>query len=54
MLILRSQQKRLRKEFILQLDGYKNYWGYKVEEPLIAITDLEIEVEQIEHLGKKE
>ncbi|MGY0701793.1 single-stranded-DNA-specific exonuclease RecJ [Bacillus subtilis] len=45
--------KRLRKEFILKLAGYKDFWGYKVEEPLIAITDLEIDVEQIEHLGKK-
>ncbi|MEH7714262.1 single-stranded-DNA-specific exonuclease RecJ [Bacillus velezensis] len=45
--------KQLRKEFILQLDGYKDFWGYKVEEPLIAITELEIDIEQIEHIGKK-
>ncbi|ATO28939.1 single-stranded-DNA-specific exonuclease RecJ [Bacillus atrophaeus] len=45
--------KQLRKEFVIQLNSYKDYWGYKVEEPLIAITDLEIDADQIEHLGKK-
>ncbi|MED4817617.1 single-stranded-DNA-specific exonuclease RecJ [Bacillus atrophaeus] len=45
--------EQLRKEFVLQLDSYKDYWGYKVEEPFIAITDLKIDSDQIEHLGKK-
>ncbi|AME08511.1 single-stranded-DNA-specific exonuclease RecJ [Bacillus sp. SDLI1] len=44
---------QLRKEFLIKLYSYKDFWGYKVEEPLIAITELEIDIEQIEHLGKK-
>ncbi|MFP2985337.1 single-stranded-DNA-specific exonuclease RecJ [Bacillus velezensis] len=44
---------QLRKEFLIKLYSYKDYWGYKVEEPLVAITELEIDADQIEHIGKK-
>ncbi|GJI61739.1 single-stranded-DNA-specific exonuclease RecJ [Bacillus velezensis] len=44
---------QLRKEFLIKLYSYKDYWGYKVEEPLVAITELEVDVDQIEHIGKK-
>ncbi|MBN7742759.1 single-stranded-DNA-specific exonuclease RecJ [Bacillus velezensis] len=44
---------QLRKEFLIKLYSYKDYWGYKVEEPLAAITELEVDVDQIEHIGKK-
>ncbi|CDG30012.1 MULTISPECIES: single-stranded-DNA-specific exonuclease RecJ [Bacillus] len=44
---------QLRKEFLIKLYSYKDYWGYKVEEPLVAITELEVDTDQIEHIGKK-
>ncbi|MET1166819.1 single-stranded-DNA-specific exonuclease RecJ [Bacillus velezensis] len=44
---------QLRKEFLIKLYSFKDYWGYKVEEPLVAITELEIDADQIEHIGKK-
>ncbi|MGV7065774.1 single-stranded-DNA-specific exonuclease RecJ [Bacillus velezensis] len=44
---------QLRKEFLIKLYSYKDYWGYKVEEPLVAITELEIDADQIKHIGKK-
>lgn len=44
---------QLRKEFLIKLYSYKDYWGHKVEEPLVAITELEVDVDQIEHIGKK-
>ncbi|MFG3444542.1 single-stranded-DNA-specific exonuclease RecJ [Bacillus velezensis] len=44
---------QLKKEFLIKLYSYKDYWGYKVEEPLLAVTELEIDSDQIEHIGKK-
>jgi len=43
----------LTERFIKLINSYQDYWGYKVEEPLLAITDIEINKEDISHIGKK-
>ncbi|MFO1442951.1 DHH family phosphoesterase [Bacillus sp. Bva_UNVM-123] len=44
--------KNIPKEFILELSRHKDLWGYKVEEPLIAITEVEINKDEIYLNGK--
>ncbi|MED4883107.1 hypothetical protein [Bacillus smithii] len=44
---------QLSKSFINEIYQYLHLWGYKVEEPLIAIKEIEINSEQIRLIGSK-
>ncbi len=44
---------QLRKDFIKEIDNYKNIWGFKVEEPLIAVQQIELNKEEINLIGSK-
>lgn len=43
----------LQDEFISELDLLKNMWGHGLEEPLIAIKNIEIKADEVEVMGKK-
>ena len=45
--------EELEDEFIYQIDLLKDVWGHGVEQPLIAIEDIEIKSNEIEIIGKK-
>lgn len=44
--------EELQDEFIFEIDNMNNLWGKGVEQPLIAIKDIEINSNDIEVLGK--
>lgn len=44
---------QLSKSFINEIYQYLHLWGYKVEEPLIAIKEIEINSDQIHLIGSK-
>lgn len=44
--------KKLTKKFIKEISEYQDLWGYKVEEPLVTIEDIEINTEDIYLNGK--
>ncbi|OSA95670.1 UNVERIFIED_ORG: hypothetical protein B2H93_04415 [Clostridium botulinum] len=45
--------ENLEDEFINQIDLLKNIWGRGLEEPLIAIKNIEVKANEIEVIGKK-
>ena len=44
---------QLHKQFINEIDQHKDIWGYKVEEPLIAIKDIEVNKDDVYIIGSK-
>lgn len=44
--------KQLTKKFITEIDKWTDLWGYKVEEPLIAIKNIEVNTGEIYLSGK--
>lgn len=46
------KQSQLSKNFIKDIYEHQDIWGYQVEEPLIAVTDIEINTDEIYLNGK--
>ncbi|MGD7046966.1 single-stranded-DNA-specific exonuclease RecJ [Rossellomorea marisflavi] len=44
--------KKLKPGFVIELEKHKDLWGFKVEEPLIAFKDIEVNKEDILLMGK--
>ncbi|MEK4049860.1 DHH family phosphoesterase [Bacillus sp. FSL K6-2839] len=45
--------KLLKEDFILEIGNQRELWGYKLEEPLVAITDIHVNKSEIEILKKR-
>lgn len=45
--------KLLKENFILEIGNLRELWGYKLEEPLVAITDIHVNKSEIEILKKR-
>ncbi|MEK4790409.1 DHH family phosphoesterase [Bacillus sp. FSL K6-2971] len=45
--------KLLKEDFILEIGNQRELWGYKLEEPLVAITDIHVNKNEIEILKKR-
>ncbi|MGM0968623.1 MAG: DHH family phosphoesterase [Bacillota bacterium] len=45
--------KLLKEDFILEIGNQRELWGYKLEEPLVAITDIHVSKSEIEILKKR-
>ncbi|AZV43584.1 hypothetical protein BAOM_2975 [Peribacillus asahii] len=45
--------KQLKPKFIKELHSLRDNWGYKVEEPLIAISDIEVNKDEVYINGSK-
>lgn len=44
--------KNLKESFVKELHGYKNLWGQKVDEPLLAIKEISVNKEDVQLMGK--
>ncbi|MGG3890231.1 DHH family phosphoesterase [Metabacillus fastidiosus] len=44
--------KQLTKKFIKEIHKYEDIWGFKVEEPLITVKDIEVNTDEIYLNGK--
>jgi single-stranded-DNA-specific exonuclease len=44
--------KQLKKQFITEIDKHKDLWGQNVDEPLIAVKDIEVNKDEIYLNGK--
>lgn len=45
--------KLLKEDFILEIGNLRELWGYKLEEPLVAITDIHVNKSEIELIKKR-
>ncbi|MEM5028964.1 DHH family phosphoesterase [Priestia sp. WB3] len=45
--------KLLKENFILEIGNLRELWGYKLEEPLVAITDIHVSRSEIELIKKR-
>lgn len=45
--------KFLKENFILEIGNLRELWGYKLEEPLVAITDIHVSRSEIELIKKE-
>src|SRR5690606_14231805 len=45
--------KQLNESFIKEINKHKNLWGYKLEEPIIAIKDIEVNKDEVYINGSK-
>ncbi len=45
--------KLLKEDFILEIGNLRELWGYKLEEPLVAITDIHVTRSEIELIKKR-
>jgi single-stranded-DNA-specific exonuclease len=46
------QAKQLKKQFIVEIDKHMDLWGQNVDEPLIAIKDIEVNKDEVYLNGK--
>jgi single-stranded-DNA-specific exonuclease len=45
--------KQLTSSFVKELHKHRDLWGFKVEEPIIAIKDIELNKDEIQLMGSK-
>lgn len=43
---------KLKKKFVLEIANHENVWGHKVDEPILAVKDIEVQKEDIQLMGK--